>query len=624
MIRLPMPLKTMVFTVSLVTATMIGAGPIASARADDETANNSSSTPDAAEQKEGQAAIDALRKLGSEVERTSDGKGTVVRVYSESRKPSAKFSAETLKYVGRIPDLMELDLMSLIGLDGALLHHLAGQKKLRTLFLPDMMTDTGLEFVAGLTNLKDLSFGYSKRITSERFAHLKNLTNLRILYLDGTSVDDEGLVYLERFTQLRYLSLPTTTTDAGLAHIKKLHRLQDLSVRETQISDAGLKSLSGLAELEKVDFQETKIDGSGCAYLKDLGKLHGLNFRDCTQFGDQGLKQISEFKSLNWLDVGSTAVTDAGIAHLRPNRTLKRLFVEDTAISDAAIPHFREIAGLGWVRITGSRMTQFGIRRLKRARPELTVAGLSYQPLAGFDQQPALSQSRVGSAKPPPVGKSLSSVPGVDLVRVPDYVADNAGGSVSNVLARASSSLNGFTLLKVLHHVSELPPTRVFEETNLPSGFYKVSAKTQVGGRKKLLEMIADAYEEAFAVRVRMAKRDLDVLVLETAENWPKDGFSLSEKISGLTIYHGTLHEGDGYQGIQFTGNLDSLAARLEATVGKIVLNETDVKGQFDGRFYYRKGAVLATLEPALRQRGLILKLATRQVDALFVEAAAK
>jgi hypothetical protein len=51
----------------------------------------------------------------------------------------------------------------------------------------------------------------------------------------------------------------TKTTDAELAYLEDLFRLQILNLLGTQITDAGLKHLEGLSELKELDVRDTAI-----------------------------------------------------------------------------------------------------------------------------------------------------------------------------------------------------------------------------------------------------------------------------------------------------------------------------------------------------------------------------
>jgi hypothetical protein len=60
------------------------------------------------------------------------------------------------------------------------------------------------------------------------------------------AVDDDALIMLYRFRELRSLDLrDTPITDGGVRHIAALRRLEQLDIRGTQITDDGLEELRG-------------------------------------------------------------------------------------------------------------------------------------------------------------------------------------------------------------------------------------------------------------------------------------------------------------------------------------------------------------------------------------------
>ena len=64
------------------------------------------------------------------------------------------------------------------------------------------------------------------------------------LRLDGTRVNDAGLVTLPPLTELYSLDLSRTqVTDAGLEHLKGFTELRYLRLTGTTVTDAGLESL---------------------------------------------------------------------------------------------------------------------------------------------------------------------------------------------------------------------------------------------------------------------------------------------------------------------------------------------------------------------------------------------
>ncbi len=61
----------------------------------------------------------------------------------------------------------------------------------------------------------------------------------------------------------------TQVTDAGLEHLAKLSELVTLDLSQTQVTDAGLRHLAGLTELRSLQLTSTPVTHSG---IKKLAK----------------------------------------------------------------------------------------------------------------------------------------------------------------------------------------------------------------------------------------------------------------------------------------------------------------------------------------------------------------
>ena len=80
-------------------------------------------------------------------------------------------------------------------------------------------------------------------------AHLANLSKLEDLDLSECSlVTDQGLAHLANKKELKKLSLWRVATDAGAAHCR-LKNMEWLNVDNTQLTDAGLPHLAGMTQL---------------------------------------------------------------------------------------------------------------------------------------------------------------------------------------------------------------------------------------------------------------------------------------------------------------------------------------------------------------------------------------
>jgi len=148
--------------------------------------------------------------------------------------------------------------------------------------------------------------------TDAEMAHLGNLARIDTLVLDPSNVSDLGLAHLDRLTSLRWLSISSSvgSTDTRIMRLKTLTRLQGLNLDRTDVTDAGLPHLKGLTGLELLGLSDTGITDSGLAHLGGLTNLH-------------------------WLDLHGTQVTDAGMAHLKGLTKLSNLFLEGTQVTDA-------------------------------------------------------------------------------------------------------------------------------------------------------------------------------------------------------------------------------------------------------------------------------------------------
>jgi hypothetical protein len=192
--------------------------------------------------------------------------------------------------------------------------------------------DAGMEHLKGLTSLTLLHLN-GTRVSDTGLAHFKGLTNLTSLRLDGTQVSDAGLVHLKGLSKLTMLALSDTpVSGAGLEHLKGLRNLTELYLQNNQVSDEGLVHLKGLTNLTHFQLGGTRISGEGLAHLKGLTKLITLELSG-TPIGDAGLAHLKGLTNLTQLDLKGTRATDAGLKHLAGLGNLKELDLTGTQVT---------------------------------------------------------------------------------------------------------------------------------------------------------------------------------------------------------------------------------------------------------------------------------------------------
>jgi beta-lactamase regulating signal transducer with metallopeptidase domain/Leucine-rich repeat (LRR) protein/5-hydroxyisourate hydrolase-like protein (transthyretin family) len=199
------------------------------------------------------------------------------------------------------------------------------------------MTDTGLEHLKGLPQLRSLNLFAAIRVTDAGLVNLDGLSQLRTLNLMSTKVTDEGLKHLKGLSQLQSLNLiETPIGDAGLVNLKGLTQLQTLDLACSEVTDAGLAHLAGLTHLQTLRMSCPKTTDAGLVFLEGLTELQLLSVSGM-QVTDAGLAHLEGLKTLKSLTLGYTKVTDAGLAHLKGLTQLKMLSLMDTSVTDAGL-----------------------------------------------------------------------------------------------------------------------------------------------------------------------------------------------------------------------------------------------------------------------------------------------
>jgi hypothetical protein len=152
-----------------------------------------------------------------------------------------------------------------------------------------------------LSGLKELDFLYAEgnpQLTD--FTFLKALSNLVILNLADTGIDDASLVHMHGMTKLSYLNIGSKSgnqiTDAGLEHLSAMTSIQHLTLIGTGATDAGLEKIKG---------------------LKELTHLAIGSHTDQSEITDAGLAQLTGLSTLTNLTILNTRITDGGIAQFK-------------------------------------------------------------------------------------------------------------------------------------------------------------------------------------------------------------------------------------------------------------------------------------------------------------------
>lgn len=301
-----------------------------------------------------------------------------------------------LAHLAKTRSLRKLDIASAQVTDTGLSH----LKQIRTLEHLDLpgdqhgITDVGLAHLAELPNLKHLQISrihfnnpaVNKEYYTDRgLAELAKLHQLEELYIGSIGITDTGMDSIAKLMNLRELSMVGCegVTDKGLAKLAGLRSLRSLHIRHSRLTIAGLSSLHSLSGVTRLDVGDLVRSGA----VLDLSGLVNIEYLTLTlspdaqdAFGDADLACLPNLKKLRWLQIQPRNFTDRGMPYLAGLTEMDRLGLGGS-LTDEGLKQLANMKKLNHLSIRG------GLDRdehMPDHSGRITDKGLGY--LEGFKQ----------------------------------------------------------------------------------------------------------------------------------------------------------------------------------------------------------------------------------------------
>lgn len=238
-----------------------------------------------------------------------------------------KLSAASVVPLSSLTELEELFLGG-AGVEDEGLVVLTDLPSLRRLALRNV-SSAGLKRVSGLTSLRRLELYGTAFNENQHLQCLSHLTNLQSLDVTGFNSTDETLAQLKslrslkrlRLSPLAYAPLPGIS-EAGLVHLKAMPSLESVELYGAgRITDEGLGYLAGLPNLQTVIIPNMMCEftDAGLARLSQLTRLEHLYLR-VRGITDWGLLHLQRLPALKKLELWRESLTDAGVNRFRQAR----------------------------------------------------------------------------------------------------------------------------------------------------------------------------------------------------------------------------------------------------------------------------------------------------------------
>ena len=153
---------------------------------------------------------------------------------------------------------------------------LMNEARLRVSF--DSLDDKAAVALRGATHVGSLTVEDASHFTDRSMTILATLTNLQELNLGRPGITSTGMSHLKNLKELRklYLLQATKIYDAGVAYLKDLQHLEELDLSGSGISNAAASTFKAISTLTMIAVPKTKFGDAGAAELKDMSGLKTL------------------------------------------------------------------------------------------------------------------------------------------------------------------------------------------------------------------------------------------------------------------------------------------------------------------------------------------------------------
>jgi len=264
--------------------------------------------------------------------------------------------------------------------------------------------DQAIKLMANLDHVYEIYLGES--VTDAQLANVGKFKEVRKLSIfHNVLITDKGLKALKELPQLRdvYLTLTKVTPD-GIASLAALKDLESLQLIEMQLGEVGAKHLAGLAKLRTLKVERCLLPPEAMVHFAKLTELRELSLQGNDELTDESLKHLAGLTNLENLDLDATKISDDGLPHLAGLTNLVELHLNQTKTTDAGLEFIGKLKKLEALYIGDTAITGKGLKYLAGCKELSSLvlnrlkdfSGEGFQHLAGCENLTLLGLSFTG------------------------------------------------------------------------------------------------------------------------------------------------------------------------------------------------------------------------------------
>lgn len=154
------------------------------------------------------------------------------------------------------------------------------------------LTDGTLKRISHLHSLELIDFGNVPSITDAGLETISELVKLKYLGTVNTSITD--FTPVRNFVELELINVPPKFGDDQLRHLKGLSKLTNIGLDGTRVTDEGMEFIGSMKHVRWLAIRDTAVSDAGLASLKELPLLSYLHLEG-TKVTDN---QIADLKTI--------------------------------------------------------------------------------------------------------------------------------------------------------------------------------------------------------------------------------------------------------------------------------------------------------------------------------------
>jgi len=199
-----------------------------------------------------------------------------------------------------------------------------------------------------LTSLRYLDVSLNAAFDDDVTPWLANLTGLMALKINGSGVEDTGLLALEcnhilLFLLIFFIALTNLTT-IDLSRCAFTDIACDGKVLMViAFGNFIFTALIQMKKLNTLSMSYTKISDAGALKLSKMPCLLSLKFNFCSNLTDVGISYLASLKPLRTLSIGSKHITNAAIEHITKLANLETLELWETSMNEEGVQNLTNI-----------------------------------------------------------------------------------------------------------------------------------------------------------------------------------------------------------------------------------------------------------------------------------------